>query len=162
IQDWFEVKKFADPEELGTYAFHKQHTFGLVMGEESYMLKLKSGKINEFNQQLPESIRVLDLAVLHEVLFDRIIGIPVADQRNSDQLTYERNFSRCIQEVRSGKASFAVITRELEMEQVLEVCRSGQVMPQKSTYFYPKALGGLLFASIKQDEFDYDYGSFFK
>jgi uncharacterized protein (DUF1015 family) len=105
---------------------------------------------------------MLDLAVLHEVLFSKILGIPIAVQRNSEQITYERNFSKCIQEVRSGKASFAVITRELEMKQVLEVCRSGEVMPQKSTYFYPKALGGLLFASIKQDEFDFEYGSFFK
>jgi uncharacterized protein (DUF1015 family) len=64
--------------------------------------------------------------------------------------------------VRSGKATFAVITCELELEQILEVCKSGQVMPQKSTYFYPKALGGLVFGSIKQDEFDDDYGVFFE
>lgn len=160
IRDWFEVKKFADPEELGAYAFHKPHTFGLVMGEQSYTLHLKSDKIDQINLHLPESIRKLDLVVLHEVLFARIINIPVADQRNSDQIVYERNFSKCIHEVRSGRASFAVITRELEMEQILEVCRSGEVMPQKSTYFYPKALGGLLFASIKQDEFEFDYGAF--
>ncbi|PZX54833.1 DUF1015 domain-containing protein [Algoriphagus chordae] len=162
IREWFEVKKFADPEELGGYAFHKPHTFGLVMGEESYMLELKVGKFDQINLHLPESIRQLDLAILHELLFARILGIAIPDQRNSDQLVYERNFSRCLQEVRSGKASFAVITRELEMKQVLEVCRSGHLMPQKSTYFYPKALGGLLFASIKQDEFEFDYEAFFK
>lgn len=162
IKEWFEVKKFADPEELGGYAFHKPHTFGLVMGEESYTLHLKAGKIEQINQHLPASIRKLDLAVLHELLFARILAIPMLEQRNSDQIVYERNFSRCIQEVRSGNASFAVITRELELAQVLEVCRSGDVMPQKSTYFYPKALSGLLFASIKQDEFDFDYGVFFE
>ncbi|MEB2785677.1 DUF1015 domain-containing protein [Algoriphagus persicinus] len=162
IKEWFEVKKFADPEELGAYAFHKPHTFGLVMGEESYTLQLKAGKLGGINLDLPESIRLLDLTVLHELLFERILAIPVVDQRSSDQIAYERNFSRCIHEVRSRKASFAIITRELELEQVLEVCRSGEVMPQKSTYFYPKALGGLLFASIKQDEFDFDYGAFFE
>ena len=160
IQEWFQVKKFADPEELGAYAFHKPHTFGLVMGEESYRLQLKAGMMDQINLHLPESIRQLDLSVLHEVLFARILGIRVAKQRYSDQIVYERNFSKCIQQVRSGVASFAVITRELELEQVLEVCRSGEVMPQKSTYFYPKALGGLLFASIKQDEFDFNYESF--
>ncbi|MEB2775463.1 DUF1015 domain-containing protein [Algoriphagus sp. D3-2-R+10] len=162
ISEWFEVKKFADPEELGAYAFHKPHTFGLVMGEESYTLQLKAGKMDQINLNLPESIRQLDLTVLHELLFARILDIPVDDQRNSNQIVYERNFSKCIQQVRSGKASFAVITRELELKQVMEVCRSGEVMPQKSTYFYPKALGGLLFASIKQDEFDFDYGAFFE
>ena len=83
-------------------------------------------------------------------------------QKNSTQITYERNFSRCLQEVQAQKASFAVITREIELSQVLEVCQTGEVMPQKSTYFYPKALGGLIFGSINQNEFDYDYGVFFK
>jgi uncharacterized protein (DUF1015 family) len=84
------------------------------------------------------------------------------DQRNSPQLAFERNFSRCLREVRAGKASFAIITREIELQQVLEVCKSGALMPQKSTYFYPKALGGLVFGSIKQEEFEYDYGAFFE
>jgi len=160
LNEWFHLKKFADPDELGDYAFHKQHTFGLVLGEESFTLQLKEERYPEFNQHLPESIRKLDLSVLHEVFFAKILGIPADEQRTSDQISYERNFSRCISEVRSGAASFAVITRELELEQVLEVCKSGEVMPQKSTYFYPKALGGLVFASINQDEFEYDYGLF--
>ena len=162
VNEWFEIKEFGDPEELGAYAFHKPHTFGLVMGVESYMLQFREERMGEINSHLPESIRNLDLVVLHEVLFAKILNMQIADQRTSGQLAYERNFSKCISEVRSGKASFAVITRELELEQVLEVCKSGEVMPQKSTYFYPKALGGLLFASIKQDEFDFEYEAFFK
>jgi len=160
LADWFEIKVIADSTDFEAYAFHKVHTFGLVIGEESYLLQFKESRFSEINRQFPESIRTLDLAVLHEVLFDRILKIPMEEQRNSEQISYERNFSRCIQEVRSGKASFAVITREVELAQVMEVCKSGEVMPQKSTYFYPKALSGLLFASIKQEEFDYDYGLF--
>ncbi|UZD23143.1 DUF1015 domain-containing protein [Algoriphagus halophytocola] len=162
LQQWFLVKKFADPEELGAYAFHKPHTFGLVIGEESFMLQAREEKLVKINQNLPEIVRTLDLTVLHRILFAEILDIPVARQRSSDQIAYERNFARCIQEVRSGKASFAMITRELELDQVMQVCKSGELMPQKSTYFYPKALGGLLFASIKQEEFEFDYGSFFK
>jgi uncharacterized protein (DUF1015 family) len=106
-------------------------------------------------------LRNLDLVILHHILFEKILGMDLEQQRKSDQLAFERNFSRCVQEVRSGKASFSIITREIELEQVLEVCQSGALMPQKSTYFYPKALGGMLFGSIKQEEFDYDYGAFF-
>lgn len=160
LGNWFEIRKFADPEELGTYAFHKPWSFGLMIGEESFMLVLKSGKFSELNQSKPEVIRNLDLAVLHDAVFSKILGIPEEEQRHSGKIIYERNFSRCIQQVRAGEASFAVITRELELEQVLEVCKSGELMPQKSTYFYPKALGGLLFASINQKEFEFDYGAF--
>lgn len=162
LQEWFEVKKFHDQEELGGYSFTKKWSYGLILKEESYLLQLKPEKFDEIESNFPEIIKKLDLAVLHSLVFDKILGIPLEEQRFSENINYERNFSRCIHEVQSGKASFAVITRELELSQVLEVCRSGYVMPQKSTYFYPKALGGLLFASINQQEFEFDYGAFFK
>jgi uncharacterized protein (DUF1015 family) len=88
------------------------------------------------------------------------LGMDLENQRNSSQLVYERNFPRCIQEVESGKASFAIITQEIDLNQVMEVCSSGHVLPQKSTYFYPKALGGLVFASINQEEFEFNYQAY--
>jgi uncharacterized protein (DUF1015 family) len=88
------------------------------------------------------------------------LGIALEKQRFSQQINYERNLSKCIREVENGKASFAVITKDLNMRQVLDVCKSGAVMPQKSTYFYPKALSGLLFASIQEDEFMFPYDVF--
>ncbi|MEN2283500.1 DUF1015 domain-containing protein [Algoriphagus sp. SE2] len=162
LREWFDVKKFSDQDDLGAYAFHKPWSYGLLIGEDSYLLQLKSGKYDLIHSTYPDVIKKLDLAILHELIFNRILGIPMESQRSSENINYERSFSRCIQEVQTGKASFAIITRELELKQVLEVCRSGYVMPQKSTYFYPKALGGLLFASIKQDEFEFDYDTFFK
>ncbi|MBN3519452.1 DUF1015 domain-containing protein [Algoriphagus lutimaris] len=162
LEEWFEVKKFHDQEELGTYSFAKKWSYGLILEEECYLLQLKPEKFDKIESNYPDIIKKLDLAVLHGLVFDKILGIPLEEQRFSENISYERNFSRCIHEVQSGKASFAVITRELELSQVLEVCRSGYVMPQKSTYFYPKALGGLLFASINQQEFEFDYGAFFK
>ncbi|MDN3203565.1 DUF1015 domain-containing protein [Algoriphagus sediminis] len=162
LGDWFEIKPFSDSEELEQYAFHTQGKFGLVFPENCYLIGLKADRFRELNQEKPEPVRKLDLAILHDALFQRVLGIPLSDQRMSEQIAYERNFSRCLSEVRNGKASFAVITRELEMEQVLEVCNSGEVLPQKSTFFYPKALGGLVMASIDQEEFDFDYGAFFR
>jgi uncharacterized protein (DUF1015 family) len=162
IGEWFIVRKFDDPEDLGSYSFQRKWSFGLLIGEESYVIKLKEDRFQEVREDLPIVIRQLDLVILHDVLFDKILGIPDLKQKNSTQITYERNFSRCLQEVQAQKASFAIITREIELSQVLEVCQTGEVMPQKSTYFYPKALGGLIFGSINQNEFDYDYGVFFK
>ncbi len=162
LAEWFIIRKFDDPEELGSYSFQRKWSFGLVLEEESFVIKLKEEKFPAVRSDLPEVVRQLDLVILHDVMFDKILGIPGQIQRNSEQITYERNFSRCIQEVKNGKANFAVITRELELSQVLDVCSTGEVLPQKSTYFYPKALGGLLFASINQEEFEFDYGTFFE
>lgn len=162
MQDWFEVKKFSDPEELENYAFHIPGTFGLVIGEESYLLHIRANKKDQLNTGLAEALRSIDTTILHDAVFQKVLGISIEAQRSSSQISYERNFSRCVADVRKGKASFAIITRELEMEQILEVCKSGEVMPQKSTYFYPKALGGLVFASVDQEEFKFDYHAFFR
>lgn len=162
IREWFDVRIFGDADELVNYTFQRKWSFGLILSEEAYVIKFKQDKFDAVRPELPEALRNLDLVILHHILFERILGFNGEEQRNSDQLAFERNFSRCVREVRSAKASFAIITREIELEQVLEVCKSGSVMPQKSTYFYPKALGGLLFGSIKQDEFNYEYGAFFE
>ncbi len=160
IREWFDVRLFGDPEELANYTFQRKWSFGLVLSDEAFVIKFKPDRFAEVRPDLPEAVRNLDLVVLHCILFEKILGINPEEQRKSDRLAFERNFPRCLREVKSGKASFAVITREIELKQVLEVCKTGALMPQKSTYFYPKALGGLLFGSIKQEEFDYDYGAF--
>ncbi len=161
IKEWFDVRVFGDADELVNYTFQRKWSFGLVFSDEAYVIKFKQDKFEQVRPDLPEVLRNLDLVILHHILFEKILGLNSEQQRKSDQLAFERNFSRCVREVRSQEASFAIITREIELEQVLEVCKSGAVMPQKSTYFYPKALGGMLFGSIKQEEFDYDYGAFF-
>lgn len=161
LEDWFEIRPLGEAEELSTYTFQRKWSFGLVWEEASYVIKFRQEKFDQVATSLPEVLRQLDLVLLHDILFDQILGLSPEQQRKSDLLAFERNFSRCVQEVKGGKATFAIITREIELSQVMEVCRSGQVMPQKSTYFYPKALGGLLFGTVNQREFDYDYDQFF-
>jgi uncharacterized protein (DUF1015 family) len=61
--------------------------------------------------------------------------------------------------VLQGEAQMAIITNEVSIEDVKNVCKSGFTMPQKSTYFYPKAIGGFLFSSIRQEEFQLPFYS---
>lgn len=161
IEEWFEIRTLGDSAELSNYSFQRKHSFGLLWEEVSYVIKFRQEKLGQVATNLPEVLRKLDLVLLHDILFNQILGFSPEQQRKSDLLAFERNFSRCVQEVKGGKATFAIITREIELNQVMEVCRSGQVMPQKSTYFYPKVLGGLLFGTVNQSEFDYDYDQFF-
>ena len=161
LESWFEIRTIGEAAELATYTFQKKHTFGLIWEDAAYVIKFRKEKIDQVATALPEVLRQLDLVLLHDVLFDKLLGISPEQQRTTTVLTYERNFSRCVQEVHSKKAKFAIITREIDLNQVLEVCNSGYLMPQKSTYFYPKAVGGMLFATVNQEEFEYDYAQFF-
>jgi uncharacterized protein (DUF1015 family) len=67
-------------------------------------------------------------------------------------VAYVRNFSECLTRVDRGEACAALIVNEVSMEEVERVCHSGAVMPPKSTFFYPKTIGGFLFTSIRDDE----------
>lgn len=160
LSEWFQIRGFEDGEEFSTYSFTKPWSFGLIFNDRSYLIRLKPEKWQEVRPELPDSLRRVDLVILHDLVFDKVLGINPEEQKTTTEIGYERNFARCLHEVQSGKASFSIITREIEMDQILEVCKSGHVLPQKSTYFYPKTLGGLLFASINQEEFDYDYSIF--
>jgi len=161
IEEWFEIRSLGYSVELSNYSFPRKHVFGLVWEDSAYVIKFRQERFDQVSPAAPEVIRQLDLVLLHDVVFDKLLGLSPVIQRTTPALAFERNFSRCVHEVQTGNAKFAIITREIQLSQVIEVCNSGQVMPQKSTYFYPKALGGMLFATINQEEFNHDYDQFF-
>jgi uncharacterized protein (DUF1015 family) len=159
-QEFFIIKKLNDVEEIGELILQKKWAFGLVFKNNAYKIRLIPEKIESFGLDMPEVVREVDLMVLHYFFIEKVLGIPYIDQRLSDKIAYERNLNRCFSKVNSGTATCAVIAKEVPMSQVLNVCKSGYTMPQKSTYFYPKALSGLLFGSINQLDFEFPYQAF--
>ena len=63
-------------------------------------------------------------------------------------ITYTPNADEAVGRVDSGQAEAALLLRPLRVEQVTAVAERGETMPQKSTYFYPKLLSGLLFLAL--------------
>lgn len=159
-ENWFTIKKVFDSDEISELILQSQWAFGLVFKENAYKIKLKPEKFMEFNMAIPNAVKSVDLMVLHYFFIEKVLGIDMESQRFSDNIEYERNLRRCVGRVGEGTADFAVITREVSMSQVLEVCKSGFMMPQKSTYFYPKTISGLLFASVDENEFKFPYQAF--
>jgi uncharacterized protein (DUF1015 family) len=98
--------------------------------------------------------------VLHFFVLEKVLGIvgPNA-QRSWPGVAYVRNFPECLTRVDRGEARAALIVNEVTMDEVERVCHSGAVMPPKSTFFYPKTIGGFLFTSIRDDEYDHAFHS---
>jgi uncharacterized protein (DUF1015 family) len=86
-------------------------------------------------------------------VIERVLGIAGKDQRRSEKISFDRSFSDCHVKVIRGDAQMALITQEVSIEDIVQVCNSGYTMPQKSTYFYPKVVCGFVFGSIRQNEF---------
>jgi uncharacterized protein (DUF1015 family) len=153
VAQYFFVKEIDDIDNLNDVIAGKPWTFGLLLSERGYRITLKPEVLNTMTWRFPEMIKRLDLTILHYFIVEKVLGIPGKEQRSSANIAFERSFSDCLQQVSTGKAQVAIITNEVTIEEVKQVCASGYTLPQKSTYFYPKAIAGLLFSSIREEEF---------
>ncbi|WP_242918876.1 DUF1015 domain-containing protein [Pontibacter liquoris] len=153
LETYFVVTPKEDPYELNEVIAGKQWAFGLYLRGNAYKLRLRPEMHPLIDWNFPPEVKELDLTVMHYFIFEKILGIYRQHQRDFKKLSYERNFTACISKVDAGEARLALITNDVSMEQVKKVCHSGAIMPQKSTFFYPKVICGFLFSSIRKDEF---------
>ena len=91
----------------------------------------------------PDRQRQLDLTQLHSIILDRLLGLDAEKVREQTNLRYLRDAGEAVEQVRSGEADVVFLTNPVTMEQLREVAFAGEVMPQKSTDFFPKLLSGL-------------------
>lgn len=131
----------------------KPWAFGLLLGGQSFKIRLRPEVHHLLDWDTTPEVKRLDLTVLHFFVLEKALGIVGLDQQRSwPGVAYVRNFAECLQRVGSGEARAAFITNEVTMAEVEAVCASDAVMPPKSTFFYPKTIGGFLFTSIADDE----------
>ena len=149
----FTVREVEDAHTLNEIIEGKKWAFGMVMKDRAFKVKLKPEVFASMRWHFPQEVKTLDLTVLHYFIIEKILGIPGKAQRASENIAFDRNFSDCLTKVWKEEVQMAIITQEVSIEEVKQVCHSGSTMPQKSTYFYPKVICGFLFSSIKEEEF---------
>lgn len=149
----FVIKPVDDADTLNEIIAGKQWAFGLMFKDNAYKLRLKPESLDTMTWHFPEVVKKLDLTVMHYFIIEKALGIPGKEQRKSENIFFDRSFSDCLKRVLKDEAQLAIITNEVSIEDVKNVCHSGATMPQKSTYFYPKVICGFLFSSIKENEF---------
>ena len=86
----------------------------------------------------------LDVSVLHNLVLERLFGIDKENMANQKNLTYMRDAEDAIAEVDAGRANCAFIINPTLVTEIRDVAAAGEKMPQKSTYFYPKIITGLV------------------
>ena len=109
-----------------------------------YVLTLRAGA--NLAQLLP-SVSALqresDVVLLHEGILEPALGITPQAVKTEKNLTYERDAMAALEAVDCGKAQVTFLLNACQVEQVMRVATAGEVMPQKSTDFYPKLLSGI-------------------
>ena len=123
--------------------------FIAVTRSAAFLLRSKTEAISAALSDLPERQRQLDLSHLHSIVLERILGLDPEKIREQTNVRYLRDASEAVEQVRRGEADVAFLTNPVSMEQLKEVAFAGEVMPQKSTDFYPKLLSGLAIYALE-------------
>ena len=117
--------------------------FVAVTRTGAFLLRSKPEPIAAALANLPERQRRLDLSHLHSIVLDRLLGLDEEKVREQTNIRYLRDAAEAVDQVRRREADIAFLTNPVTMEQLKEVAFAGDVMPQKSTDFFPKLLSGL-------------------
>lgn len=145
----FSIERFP-ADEAGAAALVKalagvprdRHGFGIALRGLPHLLLATKPVVVGASSPLEE----LDVKVLH----DDILGGALDRAGAKDpKLAYSIDAAAILARVRSGELEGAFLMNSTRPEQMAAVCRAGELMPHKSTYFYPKLLTGLVFHALE-------------
>jgi uncharacterized protein (DUF1015 family) len=117
-----------------------------------YVLTLREGA--SLAQLLPNVSplqRELDVVLLHEGILEPALGITPQAVTAEANLKYEREALAAIDAVDSGRAQISFLLNPCDVEQVMKIATAGEVMPQKSTDFYPKLMSGITMYRVESE-----------
>ena len=93
--------------------------------------------------------QALDVVQLHKCLLEGVLKISEEAIRNQENVSYCREAAEALTQVQSGKVQVTFLMNPVRMEQVRDIAFAGEVLPQKSTDFYPKLLSGLTIYALE-------------
>ena len=153
LRRYFEVTPLgqASAEQVGARlrAEATQTALCAVTRQGASLLAVKPGAAEEVLREYSPRQRVLDVAQLHAVVLEAVLGISREDIGDQKHVLYLRDAEEAIAKVRSGQADVAFLMKPVRIEQMRDVAFAGEVMPQKSTDFYPKLLSGLTIYALE-------------
>jgi hypothetical protein len=109
-----------------------------------FVFVLKRGiDLQDLLADLSEEQRGLDVVLLHRLILEKGLGITAEAVTAEKYVSYEREMEAAIAAVDRGEAQIAFLLKPVRVQQVMDIALAGDVLPQKSTDFYPKLLSGL-------------------
>ncbi|CAN5396233.1 DUF1015 domain-containing protein [soil metagenome] len=127
------------------------HVFGLYDGKTRKLFSMKLKNLDVLKPLEPgqsEAWRHLDVAVLQRYLLDEILQPKFAGGQELVK-GYTADMNAVIPQVNSGKYQAALLLKSTPLHALEELAKVGEVMPQKSTYFFPKLATGLVMNPLR-------------
>jgi uncharacterized protein (DUF1015 family) len=128
-------------------------SFGVASAESKdlYFLSVSDAKAVDalLPQERSPSWRALDYAIANHVILQRALGLEESQMSDYSTLWFTEDAQQAVDDVRGGRARYAVLMNPVPVTRVLDVADSGDRMPQTSTFFYPKVPTGLVFNPLE-------------
>ncbi len=123
-----------------------QYAYGIITKAAFHVATLNSGSsIDELiPQSVPAEVKDLDVVLLHTYILGTLLNISIEAQEKKRNIHYLQKIEECANEVARDIAQVAFIVNSTKIDQVRAVAKAGHTMPQKSTFFYPKLISGLV------------------
>lgn len=131
------------------------HAFLLAASDRRLrLLTLRDGVDTAHVHALPKNptLRALDVSMLHGLLLQHVLGLSQESQERQVNLRYVKDSRMAVEQVFAGEAQLGFLLNPTPMWQVRAVAEAGEVMPQKSTYFFPKLASGLVVNLVNPTE----------
>jgi len=123
-------------------AGRSEHVIGMYKNKKYWLVRLKNIKIlDKMISDKPKEYRSLDVSILNYLILREILDIPL---ENKERITFSNNPEEFIREVDRDDSYVAFFLNPVKVNQIISVALTGNRMPAKSTYFYPKVLSGLV------------------
>jgi uncharacterized protein (DUF1015 family) len=122
-----------------------------AVGGAYYILVLKnSANLEALLQGVSAAQRQLDVVLLHRLILERGLGITADAVKAEKNITYEREMDAAIAEVDQGRAQICFLLNAVSVETVAAMAMAGEVLPQKSTDFFPKLMSGITMYKLEE------------
>ena len=153
VRPWFTV---TEGDETGAHAIEhrlaregtSRVTFALRQPGQARTLWLGLRPDADLGALGPPALQGLDVTVLHGLLLGPLLGIDAAAMAKQSFLSYTHDMDEALARIEAGEVQGGFLMNATKVEQVLDACEAGFVLPQKSTYFQPKLATGLVMARI--------------
>jgi len=152
LNEYFNVETYPRGKENSTMLVNTikeniktttHHRFCLLFKDTFYILTLKDESfMDTLAKQYSKTWRTLDVSILHKIIIENILG--VTQETLEDHVTYTRDDEEAVRFVDEGEYDFSVLMNATRIEELKAIAEAEEHMPQKSTYFLPKMLSGLV------------------
>jgi uncharacterized protein (DUF1015 family) len=156
------LRRFFDLTEIKTHtaealenylkSHFNQHAFCVYDGSKAYGFTLKHDKVvfDFINENVSQETKTFDVVILRDIVFKFVLK--TGELNLDDTILYARWAKEAVEKVDRGEAGIAFLINPISAKNVAAIAQQHELLPEKSTDFYPKMVSGLMMMDISTSE----------